>query len=66
MKRVSSFVCRVCGKRVRTRKGESFSNRSVTYGADHKDASTGKPCEGWSARMDWHIEEVDTRQFTGH
>lgn len=50
-----SFVCRVCGKRVRTRKGSSFYNRSFTYPAEHKDASTGKLCEGWSASMEWHL-----------
>jgi hypothetical protein len=52
--KVKSLNCRVCGKRVRTRFGSSFSNRMRQYPADHKDQD-GKLCDGWSAGIEWHL-----------
>ena len=56
-----SIVCRVCGKKVRTRGGTSFSNRAARYPADHKD-QTGKLCDGWSARIEWHLATTPTNE----
>lgn len=54
MEKPKSIVCRVCGKRVRTRKGSAWSNRATIYPADHKNAA-GAPCDGWSSALAWHL-----------
>jgi hypothetical protein len=57
MERAKSVTCAICGRKVRTRFGASFSNRATQYPADHKD-TTGKPCDGYAASIEWHLKQV--------